>query len=132
VPPLPPGLVHVLLHGPGILPIARDVELASGACWLDFAAEPAESVAARFDYQQADNPFTVNGPLRVQVFDRGGALVLEDYVRAATAPGRFDFATGLPAGDYRVRATALWNGIADCDLPVRNGATAPVVATLRL
>ncbi|MCA8950194.1 MAG: carboxypeptidase regulatory-like domain-containing protein, partial [Planctomycetes bacterium] len=132
LPALPPGEAIVLVHGPGMQPIERRLTLTDGPQWLELEAEPAAAVALTFRYAPVDNPFLINGPLLVDVVRPGGDIVFSDNVGAATSPGVFELTTGLPAGDYTVRATSLWNASAAIELHVERDRPVAAEATLRL
>jgi RNA polymerase sigma factor (sigma-70 family) len=126
LPPLPPGCTELRVHGLGVVPTRLRVDLTSGANHIDVATEPAPTLRAAFSFAAADNPFVVNGPLHVRVAAADGAVVVEDHVGAADAPGRFTFTCGLPPGCYRLEARSIWNASAVAevvigadDVPVR-------------
>lgn len=131
LPPVPPGPVQLLVHGPGMAPQRRHVELVSGAQEIVVEGQPAPRVAIDFLYGPADNPFTVQGPLQVQVFDGQGVLLFEDYVGGAVAPGRFELATGLPPGAYRLQARSIWNAATTASFAVADTGTTRVTTHLR-
>lgn len=130
LPVLPPGDAQLVVHGPGLSPVQRVVQLAPGQQEIDVEAEAGVTVPMQATFALADNPFTVNGPLHVQIW-RGDALVLEDYLGAVSARGQFDLTTGLPPGDYRVVARALWNARAEAQFVV-TPSRPPAPVTLRL
>jgi len=131
LPAMPPGKSTLLIHGLGIAPCLVERELKPGLEWIDVELESATPVELRFPFPRADNPFLVNGPLHVRIFDEAGELVLEDYVGATRVSGCFDLATGLRPGTYRVKARSLWNALADGELVVP-GASREVTAELPL
>lgn len=116
--PLPPGKSTILLHGPGIAPMIVAKQFTPGRQWLDVEVEPANSVKLVFPFELSANPFVINGPLHVRVFDQQEVLVLEHYVGVAAEIGRFHLATGLRPGRYRVVARSLWNQLADGEIEV--------------
>ncbi len=118
LPPLPPGKVTLLIHGLGIAPRLIERDFQPGLQWIDVDLESVTKVKLRFPFPRVDNPFLVNGPLHVRIFDQDGALVLEDYVGATRVAGRFDFATGLRPGQYTIKARSLWNALGEADLTV--------------
>lgn len=120
--PLPPGPSSVLVYGHGVAPALLERELEPGVQWLDVETVAATPVTLRFPFPLADNPFVINGPLHVRIHDAAGRLVLEDFLGATTARGRFDLMLGLPPGTYRVQARSIWNALADRTLVVGNEA----------
>lgn len=127
LPPLPPGKSTLLLHGPGIAPRLVEQGFTPGIQWVDVDVETANAVTMRFPFPRVENPFLLNGPLHVRVLDAAGKLVLEDYVGATNVSGRFDLATGLRPGRYRVKARSLWNALADGEVIVPENGDAIVV-----
>ncbi|MCR9246973.1 MAG: sigma-70 family RNA polymerase sigma factor [bacterium] len=123
LPPLPPGNGRVLVHGPGIAPVERDVRFEPGRQWLAVELEPATAVTFAFEFAPVENPFVIDGPLRVQVHDSNGRLVLADNVGAAKSPGLFELATGLLPGRYVVTARSLWNASARAEIDVPETGT---------
>lgn len=131
LPPLPPGKSRLLLHGPGVAPCEVEQEFEQGLQWIDVELETANAVTLRMPFPRAQNPFIINGPLHVRVFDEAGRLILEDHVGATTVPGRFDLATGLRPGRYRVRARTIWNALGEQEIVVP-ASGAPVTAVIPL
>ncbi|MCU0866951.1 MAG: sigma-70 family RNA polymerase sigma factor [Planctomycetes bacterium] len=129
LPVVAPGPLQLLVHGPGMVPECREVVAISGDQEVVVEARPAVAVTIGFDYEPAANPFAIHGPLQVQLFTAAGALVFEDLVGAAVTPGRFELATGLLPGDYRVRARSLWSAVATAEFRVGD---APVQVSARL
>ncbi len=133
LPPLPPGATSVLVHGPGIAPISLSLALESGPRLLQCQASSAARVQASLAFEPAENPYLIAGPLQVEVRRRDGSLVLRDQLGATAAPGQFDFATGLPAGAYRITALSIWGAKAEVDTEIADlAATASLHAELRL
>ena len=128
--PLPPGPSQLLVYGPSIAPVLIDRDLAPGQQWLDVAVAPANPVRIRFPFALADNPFVINGPLHVRVYDDDERIVLEDYLGTTTDRGRFTIEFGLPSGRYRVVARSIWNACAEAQLDVVAGQTTDT--TIRL
>ncbi len=118
---LPPGEVDVLAVGPGIAPRSTRTLLHAGEQRLELAVQHAATVPLQFTFALADNPFVVNGPLHVRVQAIDGSLDFEENLGAVTARGRFECATGLPPGRYRVVARALWNASAHGEFDVPAG-----------
>lgn len=131
LPPLPPGEVQLLVHGPGIAPRNITRVLAPGRQWLDLDVEPANAVTLRFPFALADNPFILNGPLLVSILDDDLLPVLVDYVGATSVRGRFDLSTGLLPGTYHVFARSLWNARASGTITVPADGK-PAAAEFRL
>jgi len=131
LPALPPGDGTLLLYGLGVVPQIVEHELMPGLQWLDLELERANEVVLNFTFPLADNPFLVNGPLHVRIFDDADQVVIEDYIGAVSAPGRFDLKTGLRPGKYRVKARALWNARVDGEFLVPADGS-PVVVGLEL
>lgn len=84
-----------------------------------------------FRFARAENQYTVDGPLYVRILDGAGALLHEFELAAASQPGVFRTALGLPAGTCQVAATTLWNatGSATFQVPAA-GTIDPVRITL--
>ena len=118
LPPLPPGECVLRVQGPGLLPLAVRRQLPPGVHHLQLTPSRAPQVTFGFPFAAADNPFVVNGPLHVRVFDDAGTTVLDDYVGTAQAVGRFELVTGLAPGRYRIVARSLWNAAARGELEV--------------
>ncbi|HEB52364.1 MAG TPA: carboxypeptidase regulatory-like domain-containing protein, partial [bacterium] len=122
--PIPPGRTRLTVYGPGVVPRLLERELEPGVQWIDVDLEPAPTQVLAFAFQEADNPFVVNGPLHVTVCDGEGRPVLDDYLGAVASSGRFECRTGLRPGRYQVRARSLWNALAvgECTVQPATGA----------
>ncbi|MFN3240268.1 MAG: sigma-70 family RNA polymerase sigma factor [Planctomycetota bacterium] len=127
--PLPPGRSQLLVYGHGIAPTLLERDLEPGVQWLDVDVRSATPVTLRFPFPLAENPFVINGPLHVRIYDHRDQLVLDDHLGATTSRGCFEMALGLAPGRYRVHARSIWNALAEQQLVV---ATAPLVRELPL
>jgi RNA polymerase sigma-70 factor (ECF subfamily) len=131
VGPLPPGPVEIVGYGEGIAPFRRRFDLAPAANPIVIAVAAAATVPLEFRFARAENQYTVDGPLYVRILDGAGALLHEFELAAASQPGVFRTALGLPAGACQVAATTLWNatGSATFQVPAA-GTIDPVRITL--
>ena len=119
--PLPPGPSRLLVYGARSSPVVLDLQLEPGEQWIDLDTRSGTPVQLAFPFELCDNPFVINGPLHVRIFDRDGHTVLDDNVGATSARGMFRLALGLPDGEYRVLARSIWNAKAEGSLEVRAG-----------
>ncbi|MBM3961857.1 MAG: hypothetical protein FJ306_08165 [Planctomycetes bacterium] len=125
--PLPPGPVEIVADGGGIAPLRRRVDLVAGINAIDIEVTPCATAVFEFAFAAADNPFAVDGPLHVRIFGAGGALAHEFEVGRVAEVGCFRIALGLPEGEYRVTATAIWNAAGSANFRVPPaGTTAPI------
>ncbi|MBL8755520.1 MAG: sigma-70 family RNA polymerase sigma factor [Planctomycetes bacterium] len=127
-----PGPIRLLVHGPGFAPVHRELVLVSGPQDVQVEVQPAATLLVTLDFPPAENPLNMDGPLHFQVFDARDRLVFEDHVGRAVAKGTFKLVTGLPAGDYRLHARAIWNASARVAFHVDAASTTRVSAGLRL
>lgn len=109
----------------------RRFDLAPAANPIVIAVAAAATVPLEFRFARAENQYTVDGPLYVRILDGAGALLHEFELAAASQPGVFRTALGLPAGACQVAATTLWNatGSATFQVPAA-GTIDPVRITL--
>ena len=130
--PLPPSDSKILVYGDAVAPVLLERALEPGQQWIDVEVQAANPVRMSFPFALSENPFLINGPRHVRVFDDEDRLVLDDYLGATVSRGRFVMAVGLPAGDYRVRARALWNALGEASFTVVDGQPTALEVPLRL
>ena len=129
--PLPPGRAQLLVYGESSVPVLVEQELESGEQWIDVETRQGTPVQLTFPFALSDNPFVINGPLHVRIYDAEGGLVLDDNVGATSERGVFQLALGLPEGTYRVIARSIWNAKAEGTLKVSGGLPVKQTLTLR-
>ena len=117
--PLPPGASQLVVYGEAIAPVRIDRDLTAGKQWLDVQVAPANPVRLSFPFALADNPFLINGPLHVRIYDSDERVVLEDYLGAATSLGRFTSRSGS------LRAATAWSPAPSGTPSARPTSTSP-------
>jgi len=127
---VPPGEAELLVHGPGVAPVSRTVQLETGHRTIEVDVDAAPLVCLEIPFEPVQNPYIIDGPLGFEVY-RDGELVFRDSIGRAAEPGVFRMRTGLVAGSYSIRATSIWNAIGSHEFVVRagvaNGVRVPLI-----
>jgi RNA polymerase sigma-70 factor, ECF subfamily len=130
--PLESGSYTLSAYGPDVAPQTAQVTIQAGK-ETQHAIDSEQGLRCDFElfFDPVDNNRDVNADLRIALFDQGGALVVKDNVKLVV-DGAYRWSQKLKPGEYRVKASSSWGGIASGIAVVSGDAPMTWQAKLKL